>query len=500
MAVQQGAEVYRRVLRQLDWVGWLSNGLGGLVIFLFVTLLVPRTVSDAEYEMLVVRSGVAFVIYMAIATPLGRSLSIRRFREASEWLREDRPASETERELVLRYPLTFARLSGFFWFLGAAVLAAVNATVSPASGVAIATAAALGAAMSTALQYLLVERILRPLAARALRGGPPEGVETAGVAARLAMAWTLATAVPLLGVVMLGVADLKGADFDRDQLVGATLFLVGMALAVGLVAMFLAARSLADPIAAVGRALRRVEGGDFDAEVPVDDGSEVGRLQAGFNRMVAGLAERERMRDLFGRHVGDDVARAALDGDVQLGGEVRHVAVLFIDLVGSTALAADRPPEEVVKLLNAFFAVVVEITESHGGFVNKFEGDAALCVFGAPKSSHDPAGDALCAARELRSRLSEEVPDVDAGIGVSCGRAVAGNIGAERRFEYTVIGDPVNEGARLCELAKRRPERLLASEPAVESARSEEARQWALGEAVTLRGRGSATRLASVPG
>ena len=205
------------------------------------------------------------------------------------------------------------------------------------------------------------------------------------------------------------------------------------------------------------------------------------------------------MRDLFGRHVGDDVARAALDGDMQLGGEVREVGVLFLDIVGSTTLAAERPPEEVVGLLNEFFAVVVEVTEAHHGLVNKFEGDAALCVFGAPTSRDDPAGDALCAGRELRDRLRADVPDVDYGIGVSFGSAVAGNVGAERRFEYTVIGDPVNEGARLCELAKQRPERLLASEAALRSAGAGESACWALGEAVTLRGRPEATRLATVP-
>jgi adenylate cyclase len=498
--MEQGAVLVRRIYRQLDLVGWLSNGLGALVIFLFVTLLVPRTLGDEEYDTLVLRSAVGFAMFMAFATWLGRGLILRRFLESSEWVPEGRPATEVERDGVLGYPLAFARLSGLLWVLGGVVLTGISATVEPRAGIAIAAAAAMGAAMANALQYLLVERIMRPIAALALRGGAPPEAETPGVAARLTMAWILATAVPLLGVVVLGAAELKGADYDRDQLVVAILFLVGLALAVGLLATLLAARSLADPLASIRRALQRVERGDFDVEVEVDDGSEVGRLQAGINSMASGLAERERMRDVFGRHVGDEVARAAMDGDLRLGGEVRDVAVLFVDLVGSTALAARRRPEEVVGLLNAFFAIVVDVTEREGGLVNKFEGDAALCVFGAPTSRADPAGDALSAARELRERLRREVPDVDCGIGVSCGRAVAGNIGAERRFEYTVIGDPVNEGARLCELAKQRPERVLASQAAVDRARSEEARRWTLGEDVTLRGRTSTTRLATVAG
>jgi adenylate cyclase len=128
--------------------------------------------------------------------------------------------------------------------------------------------------------------------------------------------------------------------------------------------------------------------------------------------------------------------------------------------------------------------------------VNKFEGDAALCVFGAPVASPDPAGEALAAAREMRGRLLE-LDAVDVGIGVSAGTAVAGNVGSERRYEYTVIGDPVNEAARLCELAKGRPERLLASEAAVRDAGDGEAAHWSVGEAVTLRGREAATRLAT---
>jgi adenylate cyclase len=213
--------------------------------------------------------------------------------------------------------------------------------------------------------------------------------------------------------------------------------------------------------------------------------------------MVEGIRERERLRDLFGRQVGEDVARHALERGTELGGEVRDVAVLFVDVVGSTELAATRPPTEVVDVLNEFFCVVVDVVREHGGSVNKFEGDAALCVFGAPLEREDPPGDALAAARELGPRLRAEVPELDVGIGVSAGPAVAGNVGSQERFEYTVIGDPVNEAARLTELAKREPNRTLASERAVAAARGEEAAHWALGEEQTLRGRRAPTRLAT---
>jgi len=244
-------------------------------------------------------------------------------------------------------------------------------------------------------------------------------------------------------------------------------------------------------------AIHGIEAGDLEVEVPVYDATEVGLLQAGFNRMALGLREREHIRDLFGRHVGEEVARAALQGEVELGGEVREVAVLFVDIIGSTALAANRPPQEVVELLNRFFAIVIEVVGEHGGWVNKFEGDAALVIFGAPIALDDAAAAALHAGRDLSVRLAKEIADCEAGIGVSAGPAVAGNIGAEHRYEYTVIGDPVNEAARLTELAKEAPNRLLASERALVAAGKDEAGHWRLGDTATLRGRSESTRLAS---
>jgi len=132
--------------------------------------------------------------------------------------------------------------------------------------------------------------------------------------------------------------------------------------------MKLLARSLALPLRSVRDALARVERGDLSADVRVDDGSEVGVLQAGFNSMVAGLREREQLRDLFGRHVGEHVATSAIERGHELGGELRQAAVMFVDVIGSTSLAAERAPDDVVQLLNRFFGIVVDVAQEHDGW------------------------------------------------------------------------------------------------------------------------------------
>jgi adenylate cyclase len=298
--------------------------------------------------------------------------------------------------------------------------------------------------------------------------------------------------VPLIALALIPIGRVPDEPTD---LVAPIVFVVVIALVTGLIAMKLAAQAVARPIQGLRDAMDRVREGDVEAEVKVDDGSEIGRLQAGFNAMVDGLRERERLRELFGRHVGDEVARAALERGVTLGGERHTVATLFVDVIGSTRLAARESPERVVELLNEFFASVVDVVGKHGGFVNKFEGDGAVCVFGAPVKRDDFAGSALAAARELRARLVK-LGGLDAAIGVSCGEAVAGNIGAEERYEYTVIGDPVNEAARLRELAKGRTERVLASAETVDQAGEAEAVHWQIDGEARLRGRDEPTRLA----
>jgi adenylate cyclase len=283
---------------------------------------------------------------------------------------------------------------------------------------------------------------------------------------------------------------------SADAMLIPILLMAVAALVIGLAGNVLSAMAIADPLRQLRWALGEVQRGNYNAHMQIYDASELGLLQAGFNDMVRELSERQRMRDLFGRYVGEDVARRALERGTELGGQERDVAVLFVDLVGSTQLAATHPPGEVVDLLNEFFNVVVETVREYGGFVNKFLGDAALCIFGAPLEHPDAAGAALAAARKLHDALVGVLGQTEFGIGVSAGRAIAGHIGAQARFEYTVIGDPVNEAARLTELAKLEHDHVLASAVAVAAAPDAEALCWNVGEIVELRGRSAPTQLA----
>ena len=491
-----GSELGERLRRDLLRVIVTSNVLGGAVVTTVLALFFfdeeeLREILHVDYGLL------ATAAYLAAAGAVAWRAAGRRTRWLGRWLTSGRQPDERTRDLVLRQPLRSTAPAAAVWVGAAAVLGAVEAVEHNAHrGLDVAMTILLGGITTCAITFLLAERVLRPAVARALAALPPQTLLTPGVALRLIVVWGLATGVPVLGLVLMGVVTLTIQEYSRDELAVAVAVLGALSLGAGLVGTWLVAGSLGQSLGAVRHALASVRAGDLSARVPVSDGSEVGLLQAGFNEMAEGLSERERLRDLFGRHVGEEVARAAVDSRVTLGGEVREVGALFVDIQESTALATNRPPTEVVALLNRFFEVVVDVVASRGGWVNKFEGDAALCVFGVPVDQPDFADRALAAARLLAERLRSEVPDLQAGIGVSGGPAVAGNVGAERRYEYTVIGDPVNEAARLCDLAKQRGG-VLAAERLVERAGPEEAARWRPVGAEVLRGRPEPTGLAA---
>jgi len=489
-----GARIMRRMIVVMPTI----NLACAVITFVFVVYIVPLP-GAAPPEQGKPIDMLAAAVGFGICWLICHAWGVRVCGPTLTWLERGGEPDESERVHTVRLPLIEARNTFTVWAIAGVAYGGLDVAVggSPAAGALIAALVALGALSASALSYLATEWIMRPAVALALRDDPPDRPLLPGIGTRIYLAWEFGTAVAVGGGAVVAIAYLSGAGISPSRMAATVIFLGAIALTVGLLTLLAAIRSVVDPLRSMRRAMARVEAGETDVILPVDDGGEVGLLQAGFNRMLTGLRERDRVRDLFGRHVGEEVARSALGRGLELGGEVRDAAVLFVDLIGSTAFVAEHDPKETVETLNRFFGIVVEVVTVHGGWVNKFEGDAALCVFGAPtEHPHAPAA-ALAAARELRRRLGRELDGIGAAIGLSAGQVVAGNVGAAERYEYTVIGDAVNEAARLTELAKRDPSRLLASEEIVRRAGAVELARWHLGEQFLLRGRSQATRIAA---
>lgn len=438
--------------------------------------------------------------YIALALAVGTYWITRRTVLALRWAIDERtPTSEDERNTFMA-PWGIARFDLILWGIGTVVLTALYGLINTMFIPRFVVAVGFGGILVATASYLLAEFALRPVAAQALEAGPPPRRLSAGIMGRTMMVWFLGSGVPVIGIGLLAVFEILLRNLTQTQFAVGVLIVCFATLIFGCLLMWILAWLTATPVRVVRAALRRVERGDLRGDLVVFDGTELGELQRGFNAMVDGLRERERVRDLFGRHVGREVALAAERERPKLGGEERHVAVVFIDIVGSTQLVTSRPPAEVVSVLNRFFSIVVEEVDRHCGLVNKFEGDATLAIFGAPNHLDHPEDQALTAARAIAERLADEMPECQAGIGVAAGQVVAGNVGARERFEYTVIGGPVNEAARLCELAKSYPGRILATADALDGASENERGRWTLGETVTLRGHERPTQLAMPAG
>jgi adenylate cyclase len=467
-----------------------THVIGAGVVFVLSALVLP---TEALNHASVVSLAITVPTYVGVAVLVGGFWGTISSLRGLRWALEGRTPSARERRTALRTPIRLTWIQGGLWFV-AVVLFTVQALVlQPGRALGTAFSIFISGLVVSTIAYLQAEFVLRPIAAQALTGHARGRRGMTGVQARMLLFWGIGTAAPVAGLAIVAVVALTSAEMSKDRLAIIALALSGVVLVFGLLVTVLNARSVVAPIASVRYALRRVRKGDFDTEVAVFDGTELGLLQAGFNDMARGLREREAIRDLFGRHVGREVAAAAAAGTVALGGESRVVSVLFVDLIGSTTYATERSPEEVVETLNRFLGVVVEEVDAHGGFVNKFMGDAALAIFGAPVEQPDHAAAALGAARRIAARLDAEVSEIEAGIGVATGEAVAGNIGDESRFEYTVIGDSVNSAARLCDLSKSVPGHVLVSWESVLAAPAEEQEHWVPDGEHVLRGRAEAT-------
>jgi adenylate cyclase len=237
------------------------------------------------------------------------------------------------------------------------------------------------------------------------------------------------------------------------------IFLTAGVLFLSILFVWFFSRTISVPLKDLSAAAERIRDGRYEVDLAAGRRDEIGLLTESFVEMGRGLAERERLKDTFGRFINKEIAEQAMKGELKLGGETKRVSIFFSDVRDFTAMSEKFPPQDVVEFLNRYLTRMVDCVDETGGVVDKFIGDAIMAVWGAPVSAGSPAGDALNCVRTAllmrrrlleynRDRESSRRPFIRMGCGINTGDVVAGQIGSSRRMEYTVIGDAVNLASR----------------------------------------------------
>jgi adenylate cyclase len=355
------------------------------------------------------------------------------------------------------------------------------------SFLAITAGAAVVLAYSVFLRFFVTELTMRPVLADVSRD-LPDGAALGDRSVPLRV--KLLVALPVINVVTgVVVAGLASEDQSLRALGIGVLGAIGVAFTISFELSALLSRSLLLPLEDLRRGTERVTAGDLAVRVPVLATDETGRLAQSFNQMVAGLEERERLREAFGAFVDPQLAERVLEEGTTLEGEEVEVTVLFVDIREFTAFAERASAAEVVTELNRFYELVVPVLVRHGGHANKFVGDGLLAVFGAPDQLPDHGDRGVAAALEIAEVVRRDYGGrLRIGIGVNSGRVVAGTIGGGGRVEFTVIGDTVNTAARVEAITRETDDVVLVTDATCALLREDHG-GFAQRGAVTLRGR-----------
>jgi len=276
--------------------------------------------------------------------------------------------------------------------------------------------------------------------------------------------------IAILGVDIPASEIILGESFVQwDGMVA-----LGIGLVIALISALLISRLVSRPLTALRRGIEEIGRGNFDVSIPIGSRDEFGEIGGAVSRMARGLKEREMVKSAFARYVSHQVLDSILSkGEVPgVHGERRKVTVLFCDLRDFTSLSEKLRPEDVVTILNEYFEKVVEIIFRNQGTLDKFIGDGLMALFGAPVEDPYQEEHAVRAASEMQQELDslskkwERLYGVGtrAGIGISSGNAIVGNIGSSQRMDYTAIGDTVNLASRLESATKDLKVNVLVSE------------------------------------
>ncbi|MBI3211622.1 MAG: adenylate/guanylate cyclase domain-containing protein [Simkania negevensis] len=239
---------------------------------------------------------------------------------------------------------------------------------------------------------------------------------------------------------------------------------------------------ISSSLAILYEGVKKIEKGDFASRIVLKTRDEFNNLSLAINSMAKGLEERERLKTGFARYVSQYALEQLLrlDKPISLVGERKKVTLLFSDIREFTTLSEKLPPEEVLQLLNEYFQEMIEVIFSYNGTLDKFIGDGLMVEFGAPLEDKWQELHAVLAAIQMQFQLdtlsnkwkSEGKQPLKMGIGIHTGLAVLGNVGSERRTEYTAIGDTVNIAARLEQATKEVGKSILVSESVYEKTKA----------------------------
>lgn len=224
-------------------------------------------------------------------------------------------------------------------------------------------------------------------------------------------------------------------------------------------------KPVASSIAEIAEAAEKVEQGDYAVKLSEARSDEIGRLRRRFNRMVAGLKQKEVIEQTFGRYVDKRIAQELMSrpDSLHLGGEEHVVTILMADLRGFTPIAEKLRPEQVIRLLNRFFSQMIPIIEKYRGIIVDFHGDSILVFFnGIEPDVRVSTASAIKCASEMQHELTlasqqnlqDGLPALSMGIGIHTGEVIVGNIGSETRAKYGIVGSAVNETDRIQSVAQ----------------------------------------------
>ncbi|MDR3139879.1 MAG: adenylate/guanylate cyclase domain-containing protein [Treponema sp.] len=279
---------------------------------------------------------------------------------------------------------------------------------------------------------------------------------------------------------------------DVDAITFQTAVMIAGASLAAVVILFLFARLLTKPLGRVMAAMNAIiSGGDLASRVEVEYRDETGQLAATFNTMIGELEQayrqikrhafnavlagkkEQRIRQIFQKYVPRDlIDKFFAAPESMLVGDNRELVILFSDIRGFTTISEAMPPDELVNSLNRYFSGQVDIIMNRNGIVDKYIGDAIMAFWGAPVKHEDDVLQAVLSALDMIDAVDEfnrhqkelGKPEFKIGIGINYGIVTVGNIGSERKMDYTVIGDAVNLASRMEGLTKTYHQELLISE------------------------------------